>query len=136
MISSPFTHIRKSVKKSFHFITNTALLITIHTSYSHLTTLLVHNNTHCLIKRLIDERLNVTNWSWRIRGTPRLPGATGVDREVRNCVFKCPNVDFCITRFSSRKNGENFSYITREKTNNEKKNSSSNCNANFCAHRN
>ena len=122
MISSPFTHFRKSVKKTFHFIKNTALRITIHASYSHSTTLLVHKNTHRLIKTLIGDRLNVTNWSWRIRGTPRLPGATGVDREVWNYVLKCPNVDFCITRLSSRKkNGKNLPCITMEKTNNGKK---------------
>jgi len=78
------------------------LRITIHVSYSHLTTLLVQKNTHCLIKKLID-RLNVRNWSWRVRGPPHLPGAFDVDRQVRNYVFKYPNVDFCIMRPSARK---------------------------------
>lgn len=124
----------KSVKKTFRFITNTALRITIHASYSHLTNLLVQRNTHCLIKDLNDDRLNITNWSWRTRGSLYLAGATDVDREVWNYVFKCQNVDFCITRLSARKNAEKFSYTTMEKHKKEKKNSSSNCNENFYAH--
>ena len=103
MISPPLTHIRQSVKKIFHFITNIALRITIHATYSHLTNLLVQKNTHCLIKKPIDGRLNVTNFSWRIRGAPHLPGASDVDREVWKHVFKYPNVDLCFTRLSVRK---------------------------------
>lgn len=84
-----------------------------------------------LIKGLNDDRLNVTNRSWPIRGTPHLPGANGVNSEVWNYVFKCPNVNFCNTRLSSRKNGGKRSYISMEKTNNENNISSSNWNANF-----